>query len=137
MTKKLPLQGGEPIRGGGTSAIPETIYPHKLPVRIFQVLEKSVYGIFHGMAQIILTIKGGAFVQYSAGGKSSTLILTGKVGGKGSDGYIPPEAIAELEKLAGTILIGEWTLTLHVRDGSLYYYELSWLQASVKVGPCE
>jgi hypothetical protein len=129
MPKKLPL------RGGDTSTIPETIYPHKLSVKVFQALERSVYGVAHGSAQIIVTVKDGAFTKYSVGGKSST--LTSKIGGKGSNGYIPTEAIAELEKLAGKILNGELALTLHVRDGALYYYEISWLQTPVEVWPRE
>jgi hypothetical protein len=132
---KKPLQDGKPIRGGDIPTIPEISYSRKFPIKAFHALEKSAFGLSHGSGQITVTVKDGHFTSYYSGGNQSVLVAASK--GKCYGGYVPPEAIEAVEKLAREILNGEIFLTLHIRDGALYLYETTWTQTPIEAGSHE
>jgi hypothetical protein len=64
MPKKIPLQGGEPVRGGDTSTITETVYSGKIPAGDMIALAKELCGLRHGSASLTITVRDGKY-QYS------------------------------------------------------------------------
>jgi hypothetical protein len=64
MPKKLPLQGGEPVRGGDTPIMAQQGYSGKIPMSAFKALERELTGLTHGTASITFHIRDGKLARY-------------------------------------------------------------------------
>jgi hypothetical protein len=64
MPKKLPLQGGEPVRGGDTPIMAQRGYSGRIPTPAFTAVERELTGLTHGTASITFHIRDGKLVRY-------------------------------------------------------------------------
>jgi hypothetical protein len=77
MNKKLPLQGGEPIRGDDTPSIVQDGYSGKIPTTAIIALEWELAKIVHGTASLTLHVRDGKLARFTTGRERSHMAETG------------------------------------------------------------
>ena len=65
MTEKIPLRGGEPVRGGDTPSIAQDGYFGKIPTAAIAAIEWELTGLVHGTASITFHIRDGRLVRFT------------------------------------------------------------------------
>jgi hypothetical protein len=71
MPKKLPRQGGEPIRGDDTPIMAQQGYSGKIPAPASAALLRELAGLVHGTATLTIHIRDGKLARYTTGREHS------------------------------------------------------------------
>jgi hypothetical protein len=85
MPKKLPPQGGEPIRGGDALNITQNGYSGNIPTAGIIALEQELTGLAHGTATLTIHIKDGQLVRYAASRERSFVPGKATTGGRNGE----------------------------------------------------
>jgi hypothetical protein len=64
MPKKIPLQGGEPVRGGDTPSIAQGGYSGNIPATAITALSREAAKLEHGTATLTLHIRDGQLARF-------------------------------------------------------------------------
>jgi len=67
MPKKIPHQGGQPIRGGNTPTLSQNGFNGNIPPAAIQALEQEAAGVMHGVVTLTFHIKDGHLIRYATG----------------------------------------------------------------------
>jgi len=65
MPKKIPHQGGQPIRGGNAPNLSQNGFNGNIPTAAVQALEQEAAGVMHGVVTLTLHVKDGHLIRYA------------------------------------------------------------------------
>jgi hypothetical protein len=71
MPKKIPLRGGEPVRGGDTSMIPQKGCDGNIPASALTALSLELSGLLHGKVTLELHVRDGKLARFTTGRERS------------------------------------------------------------------
>jgi hypothetical protein len=110
--KKLPPQGGEPIRGGGTPNKTQNGYSGRIPDASLREINRELHGVLNGDVSLVFFVKDGRLSRFETRAWRCAYSKT-----SGFSGRFPVEAFRTLEAKITGLLHGTVEVSLAICDG--------------------